>query len=178
VQMKHFIILLILLIFASPTFGSTVYKWIDKEGVVNFTDDIENVPPAYRGRVEVIKEEVEKEVNVPSRQAALPKQEETKTDIYGRGESWWRDRVRPWKDRLKETDANFERAHKNFMEKAEELSTRRFGSPTQYKTNIIELDRTKEEMLKYGDQVAEVKEMLEKLSKEAEESKASPDWLK
>jgi dephospho-CoA kinase len=64
------------------------------------------------------------------------------------------------------------------MEKAEELSARRFGSRTQYKTNIIELDRLKEEMFKYGDQIAEANEALEKISKEAQESKANLDWLK
>jgi hypothetical protein len=32
-------------------------------------------------------------------------------------------------------------------------------------------------MVKYGDQVAEAKEMLEKLSKEAKEAKADPEWL-
>ena len=175
--MKKLLIIMILLTFASPAFGSTVYKWIDKEGVVSFTDDIENVPPVYRGRVEVFKEEVPTEDKVTSSQAALPKQEEAKTDIYGRGESWWRDKVRPWKERLKEAEANYERVHRNFMEKAEELSARRFGSPTQYKMNIIQLDGAKEEMLKYGDQVDEAKDMLEKLSKEAEESKANPDWL-
>ena len=61
-----------------------------------------------------------------------------------------------------------------------ELSTRRFGSwsRTQYKMNIIELDRLKEEMMKYADQIAEAKEALEKISKEAGEAKANPDWLK
>jgi hypothetical protein len=64
------------------------------------------------------------------------------------------------------------------MEKAEELSARRFGSRTQYKTNIIELDRLKEEMFKYGGQIAEANEALEKILKEAQEAKANPDWLR
>jgi hypothetical protein len=32
--------------------------------------------------------------------------------------------------------------------------------------------------MKYETQIAEANEMLRKLSKEAEESKANPDWLK
>jgi uncharacterized protein YfcZ (UPF0381/DUF406 family) len=39
------------------------------------------------------------------------------------------------------------------------------------------LDRLKEEMFKYGDQIAEANEILEKLSKEAKETKADPAWL-
>ena len=66
------------------------------------------------------------------------------------------------------------------MEKAMEFSRKRFGSwsKTQYKLNIIELDRLKEEMVKHADQIAEAKEALEKISKEAREAKANPDWLK
>ncbi len=79
---------------------------------------------------------------------------------------------------MKTAEANYERAHEGFMQKAEELSLKRFGSPTQYKMKIIELDNAKEEMVKYGEQVAEAKETLEKISKEASEAKANPDWLK
>jgi hypothetical protein len=66
------------------------------------------------------------------------------------------------------------------MGKAMEFSRSRFGawSKTQYKLNIIELDRLKGEMIKYADQIAEAKEALEKISKEAKEEKANPDWLK
>ena len=64
------------------------------------------------------------------------------------------------------------------MERAEKLSQRRFWSHNEYRINIIELDRFKEEMIKYQTQIAEIEEMLEKLSKDARESKANPDWLK
>jgi hypothetical protein len=33
-------------------------------------------------------------------------------------------------------------------------------------------------MIKYQTQIAEIEEMLEKLSKDARESKANPDWQK
>lgn len=58
------------------------------------------------------------------------------------------------------------------------LSEKRFGTPTQYHMNIIELDGLKEEKEKYATQIAEVNEMLEKLSKEAKEAAANTDWLK
>ena len=64
------------------------------------------------------------------------------------------------------------------MKKAMELSRMRFASRGQHRIKIMELDKAKEEMLKYADQIGEAKEALEKISKEAEESKANPDWLK
>lgn len=59
---------------------------------------------------------------------------------------------------MKVAEANYDKAHERFMEKAMELSARKFESRTQYKTKIIELDNPKEEMIKYADQIAQVKE--------------------
>jgi len=46
-----------------------------------------------------------------------------------------------------------------FMEKSEELSRRKYGSRTQYKFNVIELDRLREEMAMYQSEISEVNEM-------------------
>jgi len=178
--MRKLFILLILLIFSVPSYAATVYKWVDKEGVVNFTDDLSKVPPSYRNRVEVEeRKDVKEKVAPPSPQAATrgDEQDEIKTDIYGRDESWWREKVRPWKGRLKEATEKYEAVQKRYTDKSDELSRRRFGSPTQYKMNIIELDEIREEKEKYQAQISEANEMLEKLSKEAQESKADPAWL-
>ena len=178
--MKIFSILLILLMFSLPAYSATIYKWVDKDGVVNFTDDLSKVPPSYRDRVE--KEErkdVKEEVTPRSPQASTRKNEpeESHSDIYGRDETWWREKVRPWKEQLKEATEKYEVAEKKYTEKSDELSRRRFGSPTQYKMNIIELDKTREERERYQAQISEANEKLDKLSKEAKETKADPSWL-
>jgi len=178
--MKKLLILLIILIFTIPGYAATIYKWVDKEGVVNFTDDLSKVPFSYRNRVEIEeRKDVKEKVTPPPPQAATPgdEQDEIKTDIYGRDESWWREKVRPWKEKLKEASEKYEAAQKRYTEKSDELSRRRYGSSTQYKMNIIELDKTREEKEKYQAQISEANEMLEKLSREAQESKADPAWL-
>jgi hypothetical protein len=161
------------------------YKWVDDKGTVHFTDDYSKVPTSYRDRVEVERGEVEIRKNIQEEKVPLPTQkitpgskEEIRKDIYGQDEAWWKEKVRPWKEKLKEATTNYEIAQKKFMEKSEELSRKRYGSPTQYKFNIIELDRLREERAKYEAQIAEANEMLRKLSKEAEEVKANPVWLK
>jgi hypothetical protein len=167
-----------LLAFASPSYATTAYKWVDKGGVINFTDDYNNVPPEYRAEVNPEVMEETPPTAVPAAPQATPqKMQEAKTDIYGLGETYWKERIRPWKERLNEATTNYEQARQNFMESAEELSQKRYGSPTQYKSNIIQLDGWREEMMKYQAQMAEAKEMLEKISKEAEEAKADPTWL-
>ena len=176
--MKKIFILLILLVFISPAYATTAYKWVNKEGVVNYTDDYSNVPPEYRARVgkEVMEETPSVGVST-SPQATPQKIEEGKTGIYGLNETYWRERVRPWKGQLQEATENYERVHKTFMESADVLSQRRYGSRTQVKMNIIELDRLNMERMGYGAQIEEAKERLEKISKEAREAKADPEWL-
>ncbi len=149
---KAVLILLILLVGSVPVRGATVYKWVDKEGVVNFTDDREKIPPIYRNRVEV-----ETREDIPRGKPPAPE-----------------GMVSP----KKEATGSYESVHHRVMEKAEELSQRRFGSPTQYKMNIIELDRLKDEMTEYQARIDEANETLGNLSKQAEEAKADPEWLK
>ena len=174
--MKNFLIFLILFAFILPAYSATVYKWVDKNGVVNFTDDYEKVPPLYRNQVqEEEREEVQKLPSPPtSPQTPPPKEEETGKDVYGRDEAWWQDRVHPWKEQLKDATENLEKAQKKFIEKTEELSQKGLGSRARYK---VESDKYKEERMKYEAQIAEAKEMLEKFSKEAKEAKADPAWL-
>ncbi len=177
--MRKFLILLILLLFAVPAYAITIYKWVDKEGVVNFTDDYNKVPSEYRDRVETeIRGDTPKVETLAPPQTPLQKGEEVKSDLYGRDEAWWRDKVRSWKDRIKAATASYESVHKKFMEKEGELSRIKYGSKSQHRIIIRELDQLKEEMMRYEAQIAEANETLKKLSKEAEESKANPDWLK
>lgn len=172
------VFLILLTFFLTSTLQAhTLYKWVDEKGVVYYTDDYNTIPPAYRNRVEI--EWVHEEEPLPPVQRMAPqKKEEAKTNIYGSGEAYWMEKVRPWREFLKNAEANYEKAHKKFMEKAMELSNMRFGSRSQYKMKIIELDRAKEEMIKYADQIVEAKEALERISKEALDAKANMDWLK
>lgn len=179
INTRKILIFLILLVFTLSAHAHTFYKWVDEKGTVNYTDDYNSIPPSYRGQVEI--EWVHEESSAPPMQKITPQQREgARRDIYGQGEAYWRGRVRPWKEFLKTAEANYQIAHDKFMGKAMEFSRKRFGSwsKTQYKFNIIELDRLKEEMIKYADQIAEAKEAMEKISKEAIEAKANPDWLK
>lgn len=180
--MRKIFILLMLLVFVSPSYAATVYKWVDRDGVVNFTDDLSKVPPPYRDKVEV-----ETRKDVPKERAPLPpqaiipggKEEETRTDIYGRDETWWREKVRPWKEQLREATEKYEEAQRNYEKKSDELAQTNFAgrSRTQSKWDVMALNRLREEKEKYQAQVAEANGMLEKLSKEAKETKADPAWL-
>ena len=161
--------------------GITIYKWTDKNGVVNFTEDPEKVPPEYRDRVErevgddTSSAEPPTAVQSPSQSSEEVR--ETKKDIHGLGESWWREKARPWNQQLEDATANLEAVNNKKYERLENI-IHHFWSPTQYKMYIPELERFEEERAKYQAQVDEAKEMLEKLAEEAQDAKADPDWLK
>jgi len=179
--MRRIFCILVFLIFISPVYAGPIYKWTDENGVVHFSDDLSKVPPAYRDRVGTEKWEDMQKPEAPSSaspQAPLQKGEEVKKDTYGQDETYWKQRARPWKERLEEASANYARTQAKYEQTSADLTARRYGSPTQYKTGIIELDRLKEEMEKYQADISEANEMLSKISKEAEEANANPDWLK
>ena len=134
-----------------------VYKWIDGNGTIHFTDDYGNVPSSYRERLKVeIRKGVQDEEMVSGTQKIIPgvKEEESKAVLNGE-EAWREEKMRSWMEQLEAATANYESVQRRFMESAEALSRRRFGSPTQYKFDIIKLDVLNQERMKYKAQFEE-----------------------
>jgi hypothetical protein len=177
--MKKIIILLILLMFAAPAYATTIYKWVDEKGVINFTDDYTKIPPAFRNRVKAEEYVQQEGTTAPAQAMVATATEQIRTDIYGRDETWWREKVRPWREELKGASENYENVQKEYMEQAEGLGPYNFGkmSLTQYQMLSSRLNILDNDMAKYRAQMVEANEMLEKLSKEAKETKADPAWL-
>jgi len=150
---------------------------------MHFSDDLEGVPPAYRGRVKVEKGEgIRKPEASSPAPSGIPLQdrEERQTDIYGQDEAYWEGRVRPWNEQLQEATENYERVRGDYMKQAEGLDPSNFGkmSLTQYQMLSSRLKVLNEEMAKYQAQMDEANKMLDKIAKEAEEAKADPQWVK
>ncbi len=176
--MRKIFILLILLVFISPAYAATAYKWVDKEGVVNYTDDYGNVPPEYRGRVSTEVMEETPSVGVPTSPQATPQKiEEARTDIYRRDETLRREKVRFWKEQLLEATENYEYVYKQFMEQAESLVRVKFGSKTQYEIGSLALRGLAQQLEEYRAKIVKAEKMLDELSKEAEEAKAHLESL-
>ena len=87
------------------------------------------------------------------------------------------DRRSPWEEQLKEGMDKLEVVKKEFMEESEKLILRKYGSHQQFKSTSLDLDRIKGYKSKYKAQITEAKDLLKKLSKDAEESNADPGWM-
>jgi hypothetical protein len=64
-KMKKLLFILLILI-SAPSASASVYKWVDERGVLNFVDDYNRVPPAYRNHVE--------EISIPKMGPSTPSQ--------------------------------------------------------------------------------------------------------
>jgi tRNA/tmRNA/rRNA uracil-C5-methylase (TrmA/RlmC/RlmD family) len=171
-------ILFLLLVLVPISNAAVIYKWVDKNGSVNFTDDISKVPPEYRDQIQTEEtKDIEKTQTPSSAPASIQKTGEEKRDVHGRGEEYWRETVRPWKKQLKQGQEDYQNTNIK-IEDAIEVAKGRFLSKTQYNFKRQELDRLMEERGIYEAKRKEAEEMLAKIGKEAEEAKADPAWLK
>jgi hypothetical protein len=144
-----------------------VYKWIDEKGTIHFTDDESNIPSSYQERLKVeIRKDIREEKPSLNSQKIIPGvlEEESKTVFSGEEEAWGEEKIRSWMVQLEEATANFESAQREFVERAEELSRRRYGSPTMYKFDILKLNLLNQERMKYKAQMEEAEKMVRKLS--------------
>ena len=173
------IFILALLCLSSPSYGEIIYQWVNNNGTISFTDDPEKVPSAYRKEVrqKVIEDVLETLPILPPATAAPTEREVIKRDVFGLGEEWWRGKTRPWEEQLKEGTDKLEVVKKEFMEESEKLILRKYGSHQQFKSTSLDLDRIKGYKSKYRAQITEAKDLLKKLSKDAEESNADPGWV-
>jgi Domain of unknown function (DUF4124) len=171
-------VLFLLLVSVSIPNAAFIYKWVDKDGSVNFTDDLNKVPPEYRNQVQTEEtKDFEKTQIPPSSPASVQKTGEGKRDAHGRGEQYWRETVRPWKEKLKQAQEDCNNTNMK-IEDAIEMVKGRFYSHTQYNLKRVELERLMAERVAYEAQMKEAEEMLARIVKEAEEAKADPAWLK
>lgn len=158
----------------SVGYASTIYKWMNKDGVVNFTNEDDRIPSEYRDQVEKLEFGKSQEVETPALPAVSTREDkEARVDIYGKGEDYWTARVKPWKKQLQEAMENIEIIAGKINERAKEEAGKN-SSRAEYLAYRNEL---LEETAKYQAQLRKANEMLNKITQEAKEAKARPEWL-
>jgi len=178
-----------LLFYSALAFGQELYRWVDEQGTIHFTDDLGQVPEKYRDKIQkrtpskeppvtqptpkpptpTTGTEVEKEAGVPPRQR----------DMLGRGEEWWRAKVKEWNEKLKTAQANYETTYNERKAKEQELEAAKLKPDTIRRKLRAEIKDLEEKIKGLEKQVDEAKNMLENvLPKQAQDYQANPEWLK
>jgi len=164
-------------VLVSAGYGGTVYKWTDKDGVVNFTNDDDRIPFEYRNQVQKLEFGGPQRVETP---ALLPvsthEDEGARVDIYGKGDDYWRAKVQPWKEQLREATENIETIARKINERAKEEAGKHL-SRAQLNMDLAYRNQLLEEISEYQAQVRKANEMLNEIKQEAKEAKARPEWL-
>ena len=175
--MKIALIILLLLIFAGGPSFAEVYKWVDENQVVHFTDDFIQIPEKYRKGIERIGVEEEGDEIKPEGDPLAKKKEDSYLDRQGRGEGYWKARVDEWGKKLRSLQDKVETLRIKYNELTEKHNDSK--SSAVRLTIRKERDQVKSEMDQYKIQIEEAREMLEKkIPEEAEFSKAKPEWVK
>jgi len=179
----------------SLAFGQEVYRWVDEQGTVHFTDDLGQVPEKYRDKIQ--KKEPPKEppitqpippqpappqplapptgMEVEKGSGATPRQK----DILGRGEEWWRAKVNEWNEKLKTAQRNYENTYSEWKSKENELESSKFKPDSVKRKLKAEIKDLEEKTKDWEKQMDEAKNMLENiLPKQAQDYQANPEWLK
>ena len=175
--MKRILIIILFILFISEISFAEVYKWVDENGVVHFTDDILQIPEKYRPKTEKMVLPEGKEETKSEGESTPKKKEEAYRDRLGRGEDYWKGRVEEWKKKLKDHQERLE----TLRVKYNELTVRFNDSKSTAERGNLrgERDQIKNEMDRYKIQIEEAKIMLDKkIPEEAELYKAKPEWVK
>jgi hypothetical protein len=185
---RGLIIIVGLLLSSILAFGQELYRWVDKEGIVHFSDDLSLVPEIYRDQITEKKPTKEPasppSVESPKRMGeekeieSAPESAPEQKDILGRGEEWWRAIASEWNEKLNAARTNYENAYNEWKLKEQELETSKF-KPDSLKRKLKAETKALEEKVKdWEKQVEEARNMLENiLPKQAREYRANPEWL-
>jgi hypothetical protein len=142
------------------------------------------VPPKGASSKETpAKQEPQQTPVKPQSKQAPVKQEPTpapdQKDLMGRGEDWWRARVREWNEKLLSAQKNYESVNADWKGREKELEQSKFKPDSLKRKLRAEVQTLEGKAKDLERQIAEAKNMLEKvLPKEAEQYRADPNWLK
>ena len=95
--MKSFIIVFMLSVGAFSVASATTYEWVDKAGVVHFTDAPDNIPADYRDKAVQRDSIDENRLSIvptgPGPEKVAPSGQDQGTVLYGNQDvAWWRNR--------------------------------------------------------------------------------------
>lgn len=158
-----FLISALILIFFAPLAHADLYEWVDEEGIIHITDQIEKVPPEYKAKLKVHKSTPASEperVEESAQRPAMPEGERGE-ELYGDHTlNWWKEEFARKKDEVQSLEAGVT-SKRQYVQIFE--SGRRFGQVygtteiATYKTYKKELPEDEERLIKLKDELEELR---------------------
>ncbi len=175
--MKYCVLIILLLIFLALPAKGEVFKWTDSRGTVHFTDDPSLIPEQYRPKALKADAPAAGETSQGNEQAPAQRAPEASKDNLGRGEEYWKAKVREQQQKQAKAQEEWE----GLRTKYNELTEKHNASKNNVARAAIrnERDQVRAQMDECKARIDEAKKMLEKtIPEEAALFKANPQWLK
>jgi chromosome segregation ATPase len=174
--MKGVLLIIAVLFFASAGRTGEVWKWVDEQGVVHFTDNADLVAEKHKENIDRMELPEEKGAVSGNDKETKEGMEEPR-DRYGRGEDYWTKRANEIREQLEQAQKEYERVRLEYNDLvAEYNSTRSRAKKRQYQKRIESLQ---DQLHHQREDIDRSKELLEKtLAEEAERAGAPVEWVK
>jgi hypothetical protein len=160
------------LLFSATAVNAEFYRWVDKDGKENFTNDPVKVPPEYRDHsapVEIREERVSvgDKPTAPNKATVSVKEHK---DKYGRGEEWWHRRAENLRLKLRDLQDEYDLV----LKKERDRETKQtIGKKKKSKTNY------EQKKMKLEKDLARARRALDvDLPEEARKADAYPGWIR
>jgi Domain of unknown function (DUF4124) len=165
-----------------------IYKWMDRQGNVYFTDNPSRIPPEYRSQVEVERVSPPPPLPTPSdaaakatpTDAAAPDESSSAPppkDLLGRGPDYWQQLARHWSDQRQQSFQERDRLRMLYNYTRQIAQSTRDG----FDRGRISADigRLEKAMAEAEQRIKEAETMLHTtLPLEATRLGANPEWLR
>jgi hypothetical protein len=173
--MRRYAVLVVCILLLSASHASAeFYRWVDREGKENFTNDPAKIPPEYRNSSLPVKTD-DSRVSVGDKPAVAlktPVSVKEHKDKYGRGEEYWHKKASNLRLKLRDLQDEYDLVLKQLEDqdqKPKKLSSKK-------KTSHSSLEKKK---MKLGKDIAKMRKTLEvDLPEEARRADAYPGWIR
>jgi hypothetical protein len=165
-----------------------IYKWIDRQGNVHFTDNPSRIPSEYRVNVEVEQVSPPNPLVAPGDEPAQPPPADIVAprepvdpaparDLLGRGADYWQQLAQQWSTRLQQYIHDRDRLQLEYnYTRTLASSTRKVSDRGRIQADIARLEKAIGEA---EAQIQQAETMLKTtLPLEARRLGANPEWLK
>lgn len=178
--------LLVLVFSFSGSVNADTYQWVDKQGVVNFTDNPDNVPKKYRTKVKVTPsaEDVKGAQGPaitgtpitpnkkPETTATTPAAAAVPKLFGGHDEAWWKSRYSSLRGEIKSLQDNLPAKREDLEKLRRKLAIYTYArNRVPYQEKLAEIQRDEERIKVLNDQ-------LTNLDTEASSAGVPFDWRK
>lgn len=167
---KPMLILLLLLTPSGPSaMAGEIFRWLDEDGTLHFTNVPSRIPPAYREDAEVQPLPDLSMIRPIAPFVSIPPS--ANVDLNGHDERWWKERIQEWRSRKSEMFIYLTEAEKA-------LGRLRFENKAVF-LKEAETNRLLREIEAMKQEIREAEEALQTaLPEAARKAGAPPGWLR